>query len=80
MTRGERRHLGRQRGILDEHQGRIEALTEPALEHRPAHLSRSHQEQWAGEAQCHACPCVSSMVAASASSGDLPAHNTNWKD
>ena len=80
MTRGERRDLGRRRRVLDEDRRGVEALTEPTLEQRPAHFSRSHQEQRAGEAECHACPCVSSMVAASASSGDLPAHNTNWND
>ncbi len=43
----------------------------PAGKQRPAHLPRSHEKERAGEAERHAWPCVSSMVAGSASSGDL---------
>src|SRR5262245_3996679 len=79
VTRGERHDLGRRRRVLDKDGGGIEALPEPTFEQCPAHFTRTHKEQRAGEAEGHACPCVSSSVAASASSGDLPAHNTNWK-
>ena len=77
---GERRRGVVRRWVLNKDRGRVEALLEPSLEQRPAHLARANKQQRAGEAECHALPCVSSIVAASASSADLPAHNTNWKD
>ena len=76
-ARGDRK---RRRGIADEDLLGVEAAGEPAFEQRPAHLPRAHKQQRAGEAEGHACPCVSIMAAASASSADLPAHSTNWND
>src|SRR5512135_2574096 len=80
VARHQRGGLRRRRRILYEDMCRIEPLPEPAGEQGPAHLPRTAENERAGEMECHACPCVSSMVARSASSGDLPAHSTNWKD
>ena len=80
VSRDQRRDILRGCGIAHENMSRIEALPQPALEESPAHLPRSHQQQRAGEAEAHAWPCVSSMVAASDCSADFPAHSTNWKD
>ena len=70
----------RGRRVLHINESRIETLAEPACEQRSTHFPRSNQEERATEGDGHACPSVSSMVAASASSDDLPAHTTNWKD